>query len=63
MIKNGFIMKKNGNSTMVEYHQDIRFLMRRMDILLSLEEYERMVVLKRWIDELIEYYHGNEFKK
>lgn len=63
MIKNGFIMKKNGNSNMVEYHQDIRFLMRRMDILLSLEEYERMVVLKRWIDELIEYYHGNEFKK
>lgn len=63
MTKNGFIMNKNGSNTMVEYHQDIRFLMRRMDILLSLEEYEKMVVLKRWIDELIEYYHGNEFKK
>ncbi len=56
-------MKENHIKNNVEYHQDIQFLLYKMDILLAREEYERMAVLKRWINELIEYYHGNEFKK
>jgi hypothetical protein len=52
-------MKEND----IEYHQDIRLLLNRMNVLLVREEYERMVILKKWILELIEYYHGNELKK
>ena len=56
-------MRENYIKNDIEYHQDIRFLLNRMDILLAREEYERMVVLKRWVNELIEYYHGNGLKK
>ncbi len=53
-------MNKVVVNTNVEYHPDIKFLLKRMDNLLVEEEYERMVVIKRWLNELIEYYHGNQ---
>ncbi len=36
-----------------KYHPDIKFVMDRLSTLLEYEEYEKAVVLKRWIDELI----------
>jgi hypothetical protein len=56
-------MRENYVKNNIEYHQDIKFLLNRMEMLLVREEYERMAVLKKWVLELIEYHHKNELKK
>jgi len=40
-------------------HPDIIFLERRLRQLVMLEEYERAAVIKRWLDELLVYHHGD----
>lgn len=39
-------------------HYDIDFLERRLISLIDKEEYEKAAVIRRWIDELVYYYHG-----
>jgi protein-arginine kinase activator protein McsA len=39
-------------------HYDIDFLERRLIFLIESEEYEKAVVIRRWIDELVYYHHG-----
>lgn len=48
-------------------HPDIIFLERRLKQLVKSEEYERAVIIKRWLDELTIHHHGifitNEHQK
>lgn len=39
-------------------HYDIDFLERRLKFLIEKEEYEKAAVIRRWLDELVYYYHG-----
>lgn len=39
---------------MKNYDNDILFLKKRMDVLISFEEYEKCARIKKWIDELEE---------
>jgi len=39
---------------------DILFLMKRLDIVVEREEYERAAIIKRWIDELMIFYRVGE---
>lgn len=41
-------------------HGDILFLERRLNDLVDREEYEKAAIVKRWIDELTIFYHGDE---
>lgn len=39
---------------------DIVFLLKRLNIVVEREEYERAAVIKRWIDELMVFYQIEE---
>lgn len=39
-------------------HYDIYFLERRLRHLISIEEYEKAVIVRKWIDELALLHHG-----
>ena len=41
-------------------HGDILFLERRLNDLVDREEYEKAAIVKRWIDELTIFYHGDK---
>jgi len=41
-------------------HGDILFLERRLNDLVEREEYEKAAIVKRWIDELTIFYHGDK---
>jgi hypothetical protein len=40
-------------------HPDIKFLKKRLNYVVALEQYEIAAVIKKWIDELIELYNKN----
>lgn len=40
-------------------HPDILFLERRLKQLVKSEEYEKAAVIKKWLDELFIFYHGD----
>lgn len=43
-----------------ESHPDIRLLQKRLNQVVSLEEYEIAATIKRWIDELTIYYKNKK---
>ena len=42
---------------------DIIFLKRRLNVVVEKEEYEKAAIIKRWIDELMNFYKVGESSK